>query len=285
MYKGFSRPRRFWRIIYPTLLILAISVMVVICYGVAICIIAAINGETSFEVILDYMNSQVINNAMWVQLVTGILSLIVFIPLWLKTRKLYKRYSGGKVEPVTALLAAGAGVGANILLVVVFTLTDIIRYFPSYEGIAEILHSGSFLVRILTIAVTAPLLEEICFRGVTLNRMENMNKWHAILISSALFGVMHLNLLQGLYATVIGIMFGFIFVRFKSIWYPIIAHVAFNLVNVIMTEFEFEFYSIIILLAAIILFFGCGVLMLRRKYPPDVHGEEDQVIDNRLERL
>ncbi|MDR2649558.1 MAG: CPBP family intramembrane metalloprotease [Clostridiales bacterium] len=279
MYKGFSRPRRFWRIIYPSLLFLLLSVIVSIAAGVAWGLKAAFGGTAGIEELISEMTGILLNNAMWIQLAYGIVSLAVFIPLWLKTRKRYTRYSGGRIDFAAALLTVGIALGANMLLDAAFTITDIAKYFPSYEDVARVLTSGSFPLRLLTIAVIAPAAEEFCFRGVTLNRMENMKKWSAVLISSALFGFVHLNPLQGLYAMAIGILLAFIFTRFKSMWYPVIAHVSFNAISVIKDEFMPDANLIALLAAGTAIFIGCGALLLRRGYPPEIRETSEHAVE------
>ncbi|MDR1559018.1 MAG: hypothetical protein LBS84_04820, partial [Clostridiales bacterium] len=158
MYKGFSRPRRFWRIIYPTLLAFLVQIVIGVTVGIAF--VVSEMRKSNMENMEDLVSSAadlVTRNGMEIQLAFEIVCLAVFIPMWLKTRKRYTRYSGGIIEPAALLLAAGAAIGANLLLESAFNLTDIIRYFPSYEGIAELLSAGSLPLRILTVAIAAPI--------------------------------------------------------------------------------------------------------------------------------
>jgi len=84
-------------------------------------------------------------------------------------------------------------------------------------------------VELLTLVVGAPLCEELIYRNMAIT---NMNKRFApilsILISSAIFGVVHGSPLQMIYAGALGFVFGILFVRTESIFPSLLAHSVFN---------------------------------------------------------
>ncbi len=59
----------------------------------------------------------------------------------------------------------------------------------------------------------------------------------AILLSSVIFGLIHLNALQIIYAAVMGALLALVYVRSESIWAAIFAHAGFNLVGVVAQLF------------------------------------------------
>jgi len=61
---------------------------------------------------------------------------------------------------------------------------------------------------ILYIVLLGPLFEEILFRGVILRTLDRYHRVFAILVSSMLFAMMHLNLQQGITSFFIGCFFG-----------------------------------------------------------------------------
>jgi membrane protease YdiL (CAAX protease family) len=84
----------------------------------------------------------------------------------------------------------------------------------------------------LVLVVAAPVAEELCLRGITLARLLSWAPvWVAVAVQSAVFAILHMNLLQGLYSFVLGMALGFLYVRFRNIWLCILAHAAFNLVG------------------------------------------------------
>lgn len=90
--------------------------------------------------------------------------------------------------------------------------------------------------------ILAPLVEEIVFRGAILRTllglMSKKNHWVAILISAAIFGVVHGNLAQFVNALVMGLVLGWMYYRTGSLVPGILLHwvnntVAYVLANVI----------------------------------------------------
>ncbi len=91
----------------------------------------------------------------------------------------------------------------------------------------------------IMIAVAAPLLEEILFRGIILKALLKKYKpWKAILISAIIFGIFHLNPWQFLYATVLGIYLGYLYWKTKSLFYPILVHWLLNSTAFIVGQYQ-----------------------------------------------
>ncbi len=80
----------------------------------------------------------------------------------------------------------------------------------------------------VAIGLLAPVAEETVFRGAILRSLLGVfsKKWHwiPILISALLFGLVHGNFAQGAYATVIGLLLGWMYYRTGSILPGLILH-------------------------------------------------------------
>ncbi len=88
----------------------------------------------------------------------------------------------------------------------------------------QLIDSNAF-IGFLLLAVAAPLLEEILFRGIILRfLLKKMPPWKAIVISALAFGVFHLNIWQFTGAFIMGIFFGFLFWKTGSLFYPVLFH-------------------------------------------------------------
>ena len=83
---------------------------------------------------------------------------------------------------------------------------------------------------ILSIALLAPILEELLFRGAIQGYLQSVLKhpWVAILIASSIFGVVHMNPAQIPFAFLLGAMFGWLYYRTGSLLPGIIGHVLNN---------------------------------------------------------
>ncbi|MFB1023083.1 MAG: type II CAAX endopeptidase family protein [Vicingaceae bacterium] len=95
-----------------------------------------------------------------------------------------------------------------------------------FRDLAEQLNDGYGLI---SIAIMAPFFEEFIFRGIMLDGLlKKKSTWTAILISAALFGLVHLNPWQFVTAMIIGTFAGWVYSRTKSLIYCIIIHFANN---------------------------------------------------------
>ena len=79
---------------------------------------------------------------------------------------------------------------------------------------------------ILSITVMAALVEELLFRGAIQGHLlrKGMKPLHAILVSSAIFGIIHMNPIQVPFAFAIGLIFGWLYYRTGSLVPGIIGH-------------------------------------------------------------
>lgn len=78
-------------------------------------------------------------------------------------------------------------------------------------------------------ALIGPVAEEIVFRGFVLRSLQSFGNGLAILVSAMLFGVMHGNFVQGVFAVGVGIVFGYVAVEYSIEW-SILMHILNNLV-------------------------------------------------------
>lgn len=89
-----------------------------------------------------------------------------------------------------------------------------------------------FLLYLLQLAVLPPLLEEGLFRGLMLRMLlPAVGKTPAVLVSALVFGLMHLNPAQSIFAFAFGCLAGFAFVQTGSIWFGVLLHYTNNLLS------------------------------------------------------
>ena len=79
--------------------------------------------------------------------------------------------------------------------------------------------------------IAAPIIEEILFRGIIFKSLHRISPaWVAILVSSLLFGAYHMNIVQIVYATFMGLIAGIIYEKKNNLIFPILVHLANNLI-------------------------------------------------------
>ena len=93
------------------------------------------------------------------------------------------------------------------------------------------------VLAILFIGIAAPLGEEAFFRGFMLTRLaQRWHKWFPIFVTSALFGLLHLDLIQGPFALLAGLYLGWLTESTGSIRPAVVAHAANNCLSVVMLQ-------------------------------------------------
>lgn len=75
----------------------------------------------------------------------------------------------------------------------------------------------------------APISEELIFRGTIMRAFQPYSKVYAIGMSSLLFGVFHANIPQSIFATLLGLVLGYVAIEYSIVW-AIIFHIVNNLV-------------------------------------------------------
>lgn len=90
-------------------------------------------------------------------------------------------------------------------------------------------------INILFVGILAPIFEELFYRKAVIDRLRRYGDLPAILISGVIFGLIHGNLSQIFYATAVGILLSFIYVRTGSVLYTISIHSAFNMIGGVYT--------------------------------------------------
>lgn len=97
--------------------------------------------------------------------------------------------------------------------------------------------SNGFFLDLLLTGLISPLIEEILFRGLIFLKLRKiMPVFAAALVTAALFGVLHGNWGYAIIAGIISLYFTFLLLRYDSLFAPIIAHVATNVLSVILNH-------------------------------------------------
>ena len=85
-----------------------------------------------------------------------------------------------------------------------------------------------YIVLLLLIAVLPAITEEITIRGIVLSGYEDKNIYLSCIITGLLFGIMHLDPQQFLYATVLGVILALVVRITNSIFASILMHFLIN---------------------------------------------------------
>ena len=95
---------------------------------------------------------------------------------------------------------------------------------PVEETVSDISLGAIFLFMV----VLAPILEEIFYRKVLIDRLRRYGDVPAIIISGLVFGLIHGNFSQFFYAALLGMVFGAIYVYTGKLRYTVFLHMLIN---------------------------------------------------------
>lgn len=105
----------------------------------------------------------------------------------------------------------------------------IVKQLDIYKQTIDRIFAGHPAVACLYIIIIAPIVEEIFFRGILLERSKGILPFlGANIIQAAAFGIFHGNILQGLFTFGIGLILGSVMEKYKNLWAAILLHMALN---------------------------------------------------------
>ena len=119
-----------------------------------------------------------------------------------------------------------------------FALNIFVQWFPLENNMSDtFLGLSRNAVGIMGLAFFGPLLEEVLFRGAIQSALMRYfgRPWPAIVVAALVFGVFHMNPVQIVYATLLGIVLGWIYYRTGSLLSVIVGHVLNNSLAVVTT--------------------------------------------------
>lgn len=214
---------------------LACSVIGSIVYSVRI----AMNGEAELlndpaalqAAVTDYIMQYIIYAVIVAQILT-----LIGAAIWygiLVKRKNVNRPIKECVNVRTILMCVLAGIGLQI--VIDFFLNIVALAFPgameAYSELIETVGIGEMTwISFLATVILAPISEELLFRGLTLRFLRSAGVKFAIanVLQALFFGILHMNLVQGIYAFIVGLVLGYVAGKCRTVFLPILLHLCFN---------------------------------------------------------
>jgi membrane protease YdiL (CAAX protease family) len=227
---------KIWWVVYPFLLFLGIQITIGF-FGSFIMIITAgvqqaLNPGVAVDLSIDSPIMTITNYA--TTIVAGVISLLLGIMFMKRDSNTHglvrdKSQSSSPLSWIAVILAA---VGFCLFGNGLIEITDIMQYFPFSQFLNSLMEDMSTEYMFVAAVIIAPFTEEIFCRGLVFKRLRScMGFLPSALISGAMFGVMHLNVVQGLYAVMGGVIFAYIYEKKQSLSATIVAHMAANAVS------------------------------------------------------
>lgn len=268
-----------WKSLYPVLLYLTIQFAAGALYGIGLAVYAMFTGTDPSEV-SDYIMDRLAVGTVTVVLISALIT----IPLywWLYRRDLRWKLRAGLEDyfPLTEWLLLWSVLGCGALALLgngLISLLPLGQWSDSYEEVSDALYTGSIWLRMAAVGIFGPIVEELTMRGLMYQRFRcelRLRPAAAMFWSALVFGVFHGNLIQGIYAFLVGLYFAWLMEHTQQILVPVIGHMSANLLVVLLEETgmierlygSMQDFLLVMLFCAVV--FACSVQGIRNARTP-----------------
>jgi len=138
-----------------------------------------------------------------------------------------------------ALYIVGATIAANMIVLFV----NFGHFNTLFNGATpepmDMPGISSIWIPLVAFGLLIATFEELWYRGPVYAeyKRRGVSIWKIALMSGILFGVIHTGVFQITYTAILGILWAFMLYYTRSIWAPILAHVVFNVLNILLNPF------------------------------------------------
>ena len=132
----------------------------------------------------------------------------------------------------------------NFLTNIFIILISIFKCSEVVNPLQNIIEGSSLILTLIFVGILSPIIEEMMFRGIMLNKLRRYGDKVAIVTTALLFGLFHANFSQFFYATVLGLIFAYVTLKTGTIKYSIILHIFVNMIfSIININNRFSFIN------------------------------------------
>ena len=149
----------------------------------------------------------------------------------------------------------------------------------------SVLSNSSIWATIIFAGILSPIIEEILFRGVMLNKLRTYGDKIAIITTALLFGLFHENFSQFFYAVGLGMIFAYVTLKTGTIKYSIGLHIMINMMgSVIGTQVLSSTIATMIFGIVVWVFVIAGLILFIKDFkktsllPGEVTIEKDHIL-------
>lgn len=141
----------------------------------------------------------------------------------------------GKI--LNGVLTFISGAMAGLALNQIITATGLIQVSEGYQNVTRHFYGGGLFFEVLGVGILIPIAEELLYRGIVYGRLADwLGIPAAAAVSALIFGGLHLNLVQFLYAFLMGLLLAYFLEVTHSLSGCILAHLGANLFTLLRVE-------------------------------------------------
>lgn len=157
------------------------------------------------------------------------ITMIIFVPIFYKVYKKYKKENSFKVKNIFIPITLGITISL-IYNISLYNLNNVMQFTTMFE-----LSKLPIIVQIISSGICGPILEEFIFRGIVYNELKPFNKkMTAIILTSIIFGIVHSNIINGIYAFGVSFILIYLYEKYKTLKAPILMHIFLNTTIILM---------------------------------------------------
>ncbi|MEY8337127.1 CPBP family intramembrane glutamic endopeptidase [Lachnospiraceae bacterium 62-35] len=160
---------------------------------------------------------------------------------WLLVRKLPLGYEGNVCEEkwekekwgflplfISFLISIGVMEVGNLLGNGIMHILNRELGAQAANDVFSLIMESSLLIIILFAVILGPIMEELMFRKILIDRIIRFGELRAVIVSGVLFGLVHGNFYQFFYACGLGMVFAYVYVKTGKLRITIIMHMMIN---------------------------------------------------------
>ncbi|HIT89091.1 MAG TPA: CPBP family intramembrane metalloprotease [Candidatus Merdenecus merdavium] len=163
-----------------------------------------------------------------------------------KVKKQYKQnwYFRPSGVGSTALLALGVSHSMSLLFLFLSILMP-----KALNNYSELVESSGMLsysvIWVFSSLILPPLMEEMLFRGLIMTMFRRAGATFVVanILQAVLFGIFHMNLVQGIYAFLLGVIMGYLVKQYNTLLASMTFHALFNFFGTFLTDLENKFFN------------------------------------------
>lgn len=191
--------------------------------------------------------------------------IIFFIFLGLK-KNLFKVCRFNKVNLKVLFYMIVFSIGLSMLIL--FSMLILTPLFPNiFEGYSlvqkSLILTHNSILSLIIVIVLIPIFEEIFFRGVIFGFLrDNYSIPLALVLQAFIFAICHYNLIQGIYAFILGLFLGIFFYVTNSLYASLVANITYKFFGVFVIPLIISYLQSAPLMVMNILFIIVSVVLL-----------------------
>lgn len=185
--------------------------------------------------LLDSVNPELLNDGNIAMLLSSGVQYIIAFPIFVLLMKRLPSQAPNKskisIKEFIKLLSVSILVmylGEYLSSAVLVFIDEQLGAMPE-DAVSSLLSSANIWLSVLVVGIIGPIVEELMFRKLVIDRLTPYGDVCCILFPSIIFGLIHGNLYQFFYAFFIGMILSFIYVKTGKIIYSILIHCFINL--------------------------------------------------------